>query len=106
MKWLLRVGTALTLGLILTMALTVTSLIGVMFTTHPGDPRAYALFGAVFFEVREKTDGALDIGVGLENVIPVVVTFIVLSAFVLAVSVCLAALRRYKRSLTGSRADS
>lgn len=99
MKWLLRVGTSVVVGLILAMALTIASLIGVMFTTHPGDPRRYGLFGAVFFEVREKADGALDVGVGVENVAPIIVAFVVLSGLVLAVSTCFAALRQYKRSL-------
>ena len=100
MKLLLRVGTSVIVGLILTMALTIASLIGIMFTTHPGDPRSHGLFGAVFFEVREKADGALDVGVGLEDAVPVVVTFFVLSGLVLAVSTCFDALRQYKRSLT------
>lgn len=99
MKWLLRVGTSITVGLILTTAATVVSLVAVMFTTHPGDPRRYGLFGAIYFEVREKADGALDVGVGLADAVPVIVTFLVLSGLVMGIASCFSGLRKYKKSL-------
>ncbi len=63
-----------------------------MFTTHPGDPRQYGFFGALFFEAREKPTGALDLGVGLENAVPLIVAFALLSLFAFAVMLALARL--------------
>ncbi|WP_158864861.1 hypothetical protein [Leifsonia sp. AG29] len=99
MTCLLRVGTALTGGCIITAAFAVISLVWIMFSTGPGDGRSTGLFGAIFFEARERADGALDVGVGLENPVPLILVFVVTSAFVLAVTIVMARLRAYKREL-------
>ncbi|WP_374010151.1 hypothetical protein [Leifsonia sp. LS-T14] len=90
---------SLTIGLILTAMLVVASLLWIMFSTHPGDPRASGFFGAVFFEVREKAGGALAVGAGLGDVLPLVVAFVALSALTFAVAVITAKLQAYKRAL-------
>lgn len=105
MAWLLRVGTSLTIGLILTLVSAVGSLLWTMFTTQPGDSRALSFFGALFFEAKHNLDGGLTIGLGLENAVPLVVGFCVFSCFSLVVSIVVTKLRAYKRTLTPRPGD-
>lgn len=105
MTWVLRVGTSLTVGLILTLVIAIASLLWTMFTTHPGDPRALAFFGALFFEAKENPQGGLALGMGLENAVPLIAGFLIVSALSFAVTVVVARLRAYRQSLAAQPAE-
>ncbi|MGO2750725.1 MAG: hypothetical protein ACTIA6_11790 [Pseudoclavibacter sp.] len=99
MKWFIRVLSALTAALVTTLAASVVSVIFVMFSSGSQPGRHLVYFGALFFEVRAGTAGALDIGVGLVSLTPLVLSAVLMATFVIAVFAALDRLRVYRRHL-------
>lgn len=99
MKWLYRTGIALTASFIITMAVVVGSFIWLMFSSTEADGQRLGLFGAVFFEARDNSEGATEIGFGIVNGYPILIIFLVLVGFSLAVAVMFDRLKEYKKEL-------
>lgn len=61
--------------------------IWLMFSEGSTDGRRLGYFGAIFVDVDQRADGTTRLGVGLDDALPLLVTAVVITGFVLLVFV-------------------
>ena len=107
MIWLRRISIAITTAFVFTAGSAVLSLIVTMFMTSGSEPgRRTTLFGGLFFEVRDGTNGAVEMGFGVLSFAPIAAIFLLSAVFVLAFQIALKLLLAYRTSLIASRAGA
>lgn len=100
MIWLRKTGIAIAVAFVITAASAVISLIFTMFSTPGSEPgRRTTLFGGLFFEVRDGASGAVEMGFGVENFVPILLVFLISAVLVLAFQIALRFLQEYRSSL-------
>lgn len=85
MKWLFRVAVSAVGALVLTAGTAVATAIWLMFAGGSTEGRRLGFFDAVFVEVRRSTDGATQLGTGINDPLPLILGVVVATLFVLAV---------------------
>ncbi len=105
MKWLTRAAVALTVGFLATAALVVGTLIWMMFGSSGEPGRSTALFGALFYEERDRAGGGVTFGMGVTDYGVLLAVFLVISLAVFAVTIVYGALRGYRAGLIESGVD-
>lgn len=87
-------------GVVSTAVLAALSCLYLMAAAEGKDFHDTALFGGVFFSSGETEDGATTLGAGVENVVPLAVIALVLSAFYLVTASFYGQLVERKKQLT------
>lgn len=76
------------------------TLLSLMFSTGPDDVvERKAFFGSMVFETVEKDNGALGVTTGVDNPVPIVVLFLVLTGFLTLVQVIYRGLKQRREQL-------
>jgi hypothetical protein len=102
MKWLLRFTAGLTVSFVVTMIAVVASLITTMFSASETGVRKFGLFGALFFEPHELSNGGTGLEIGVSNGTPIAIIFLALLVFYVAVASALERLKLHKKRLLGA----
>jgi hypothetical protein len=74
-----------------------------MFSTDPEDGRREAFFGALMFESTEQPDGTTSVVTGVENLVPLIVLFVVLAVVLGFIQVTYRTLKQYREHLLEER---
>ena len=99
MTWLFRaLGSALA-ALVVTAGVVLLTFVWLMFSGGPAEGRRTGYFGALFVEVHQTEEGATQLGMGLVDPLPLVVTAVVVTLLVLAVFAVYDALVERRRQL-------
>lgn len=85
MKWLFRAVGSAVAAFVLVAGAAIITVIWLMFSEGSTAGRRLGFFNAVFVEVREGDDGAVQLGAGLNDAIPLVIAVIAVTLFILAV---------------------
>lgn len=96
------IGSLLT-ALVTTLTLAAVSCFYLMATSSGEVFRRTALFGGVIFESKKKPSGSLEATAGIDNIIPLVIIFVILSVFYVLFSIFYRSLKNRKLQLTQSR---
>ncbi len=100
MIWLRRVAIGTAAAFVATAGVAIGALIIAMFSTPGSEPgRRTTLFGALFFEVRNGSGGAIEMGFGIESFVPIVLIFLTVLASVVLFQVAFTLLRQYREQL-------
>jgi len=85
MKWLLRTAVSAVGALVVTAGAAIATAIWLMFAEGSTEGRRLGFFGAVFVEVHPSADGPTQLGAGLNDALPIILSIIVVTVFILAV---------------------
>lgn len=99
MKWLFRIIGSLVAALVATVGAAVITAIWLMFSAGSTEGRRLGYFGAVFVEVKQTPQGTTQLGVGLADALPLVLSVVAITLFLLAVIVVHDQLRARRRQL-------
>ncbi|WP_336854522.1 hypothetical protein [Sinomonas albida] len=99
MKQLFRAINAVLAGFLGTLVISTVAIIVAMFSTRESGHRSLGLFGGVYFEAKDRTDGVTSLEVGVENWTVIVVLWLVLSALAFVSILIFGWLRRYRQTL-------
>lgn len=99
MKWLFRIVGSLVAALVATVGAAVITAIWLMFSAGSAEGRRLGFFGAVFVEVKQTPRDTTELGVGLADPIPLVLSVVVVTAFLFAVMVVHDQLRARRNQL-------
>ncbi|HKU10471.1 hypothetical protein [Sinomonas sp.] len=105
MKRLFQVLNAVLAGFVGTLLLATASILVLMFSTREPGRRAVGLFGGVFFQAADRSDGSMTLELGVENWTVFVALWLVLSALVFVSMLIFGWLRRYRDALAANRPD-
>lgn len=83
MKKVLQVINSIILSLILTLITVTTSFLFMIFSVKEGKKTTY--FNSIFFEVKKEKGGETALAFGVENVIPIIITFVVLAIIIFCI---------------------
>lgn len=99
MKWLFRFIGSLVASLVATVGAAVITAIWLMFSAGSAEGRRLGYFGAVFVEVEQTPQGTTQLGVGLADALPLVLSVVAITLFLLAVMVVHDQLRARRNQL-------
>jgi len=99
MKWLYRAAISIVGALVAIAACAVTTAIWLMFAGGSAEGRHLGFFDSVFVEVQPGSDGAIQLGAGINHPLPLIVGVIVAAMFILAVFAVHDGLLERKRQL-------
>ncbi|MCE0509597.1 hypothetical protein V8Z69_14780 [Microbacterium aurugineum] len=99
MKWLFRFIGSLVAALVATVGAAVVTAIWLMFSAGSSEGQRLGFFGAVFVDVRQTPRDTIELGVGLADPIPLVLSVGVITVLLVAVMVVHDQLRERKRQL-------
>ncbi len=99
MKWLFRTVGSAVAALVITAGTAVITAIWLMFSGGAAEGRRLGYFGSIFVEVQQSPDASTQLGVGLNDPIPLGITFVVITLFLLAVMAVHDQLRARKKAL-------
>lgn len=85
MQWLFRTVGCAVAALVLTAGAAIISIIWLMFAEGSAEGRRLGFFGSVFVEVEQSTNGSAQLGIGLNDPLPLVIAFVAVTLFALAV---------------------
>lgn len=104
MKWLLRAAVSAAGALVVTAGAAIVTAIWLMFAGGSTEGRRLGFFGSVFVEVHQSADGPTQLGAGLNDPLPLILSVVVVTVFILAVfAVHDSLLARKKHLLAGGR---
>ncbi|MDQ4501785.1 hypothetical protein [Sinomonas sp. ASV322] len=99
MKRLLQVVNAVLAGFLGTLIVATTAILVLMFSTRGPGVRAVGLFGGVYFEAIDRSDGSMSLELGVENWTVFVALWLVLSVLAFVSILIFGWLRRYREAL-------
>lgn len=99
MKWLFRAAISVVGALVVIAGSAVTAAIWLMFTGGSAEGRRLGFFDSVFVDVRQSAEGAVQLGTGINDPLPLILGVIVVAVFILAVFVVHDGLLGRKRQL-------
>ncbi|KJQ53239.1 hypothetical protein [Microbacterium sp. SA39] len=99
MKWLFRTLGSVVAALVVSAGAAVSTAIWLMFSAGSAEGRRLGYFDAIFVDVNQTPQGTTQLGVGINDPIPLVVTVIVLTVLILAVMVVHDQLRARRKQL-------
>ncbi|MFJ4223905.1 hypothetical protein [Microbacterium sp. NPDC089695] len=99
MKWLFRTSIAAVGALVATAGGAVATAIWLMFAEGDAEGRRLGFFGAVFVEVQQSLDGTTQLGAGIAQPLPLILSVVVVTGLILAVFATHDALLERKRQL-------
>lgn len=99
MKWLFRAAISVVGALVVIAGSAVTAAIWLMFTGGSAEGRRLGFFDSVFVDVRQSAEGAVQLGTGINDPLPLILGMIVVAVFILAVFVVHDGLLERKRQL-------
>lgn len=99
MKWLFRTIGSAVAALVITAGTAVITAIWLMFSGGSTEGRRLGFFESIFVEVQQSADASTQLGVGLNDPVPLGVTFVAITLFLLAVTAVYDQLRARKRAL-------
>jgi hypothetical protein len=105
MKRLFQVLNAVLAGFVGALLLATASILMLMFSTRAPGTRAVGLFGGVFFQAADRSDGSMTLDLGVENWTVFVVLWVVLSVLAFVSMLMFGWLRRYREGLAANRPD-
>jgi hypothetical protein len=98
MKWLFRFIGSLVAALVATVGAAVVTAIWLMFSAG-SEGRRLGYFGAVFVDVTQTSQGTTQLGVGLADPLPLVLSVVAVTLFLLAVLLVHDQLRARRKQL-------
>lgn len=104
MRKAMIIGNCTIVSAVITLALAALSCLYLMARSSGEVFHDTALFGAVFFESKKKGNGALSVGAGVENYLPLIGIFVLVLLLTVATFMCYRWLRAYRAELLSSRA--
>ena len=99
MKWLFRITGSIVAALVVTIGAAVVTVIWLMFSAGSAEGRRLGFFGSVFVEVRQTPRDTTELGVGLADPSPLVLSVVIVTLFALAVLVVHDQLRDRRKQL-------
>lgn len=85
MNWLFRALGSTLAAMVATVAISIATVIWLMFSEGAAEGRRHGYFGSLFVEVNQKADGTTQLGVGILNPTALVVTMVAVTLLLLAV---------------------
>ncbi|WEK61903.1 MAG: hypothetical protein P0Y60_03870 [Candidatus Microbacterium colombiense] len=99
MKWLFRTVGSAVVALVVTAGTAIITAIWLMFSGGSTEGRRLGFFDSVFVEVKQSAGGATQLGAGLNDPLPLVISVVVITLLMLAVFAVFDQLLERKRQL-------
>lgn len=106
MKRLFQLVNAVLAGFVGTLIVATASILGLMFSTRGPGIRAVGLFGGVFSQATDQSDGSMSLELGVENWTVFAALWLGLSALVFVSILMFGWLRRYREALAAHGPDT